>query len=30
MVEDGLLLEGAEDFETLMAECAKLEARANA
>lgn len=30
MVEDGLLLEGAEDFDTLMAECAELEARANA
>lgn len=30
MVEDGLLLEGAEDFETLMAECALLEERANA
>jgi len=30
MVDDGLLLEGAEDFDTLMAECAGLEKRANA
>jgi hypothetical protein len=29
MVEDGLLLEGAEPFETLMARCAHIAARAN-